>query len=461
MRPRSANEGRLFWCEDVNQDDTVPVPVDVGSGLALIHRNLQWSRWCNPKARRIKESGLERGTSTSPNPLDSAKAANTLRKFLASPQQHHELLSETSPYWQPKIVHSDLVTLGHLVFSGPLAAERSVPNQATTKAAKNDQVVSGLKKTRREFISSIAGAFRLLQPLGSATSNPTIAEYLQVHLTPSPGTLPVPVEVLPNLEIRVKLSNDTMTASIEYVRLVHSKHFDFMLPQKTVDLRFIRRSSIYWQPEGPCDPRIQRFIQDSNFNIWGTDRLRTPTEVALEIPAHALRRRKELSGEEVPGAMSVNYTFNSLEHRSELLIPISKTGEWSNLTYTNIEAGKLGGRRDELTLNNPMESRTIFTSRDEPKTTAQSTINKKPNAATILSKVNTLINALENQPEHDYFAKALTYSMEKETPQQGATARGAPESIFQARHLPLPIRTPSVVRREGGADDAVKRHTPG
>lgn len=442
MRPRSADKGPLLWCGNVNQDDTVPVPVDVGSGLALIHRNQQWSRWCSPKVRKIRELGVARGTSTSSNPLDSAKAIDTLNKFLALPQQHHELLSETSPYWQPKIVHSDSVALGHLVFSGPLAAERSVPNQTTTKAVKNDQIVGRLRKTRREFVSSIAGAFRLLQPLGSVTSNPAIAEYLQVHLTPSLGTLPVPVEVLPNLEIRVKLSNDTMTASIEYVRLVHSKHLDFMLPQNTVDLRFIRHSSVYWQTEGPYDPRIQRFIQDSNFNIWGTDRLRTPTEVALEIPAHALRRRKALSGEEVPGAMSVNYTFNSLEHRSELLIPLSKTGEWSKLTYTNIEAGKLGGRRDELTLNNPMESGTTFTSHNEPNTTAQSTITKNPNAATILSKVNTLINALENQPQHKYFAKALTYGMEKETTQHSAAAKGAAESTFRAHHLSLPINTP-------------------
>ena len=457
MRPRSANKGRLLWCGDVNQDNTVPVPVDVGSGLALIHRNQQWSRWCSPKARKIREFVVERGTSTSPNPLDSAKAVDILNKFLAPPQQHHEPLSETSPYWQPKIVHSDSVALGHLVFSGPLATERSVPNQATTKAVKDDQIVGRLKKTRRAFVSSIAGAFRLLQPLGSVTSNPAIAEYLQVHLTPSLGTLPVPVEVLPNLEIRVKLSNDTTTASIEYVRLVHSKHLDCMLPQNTVDLRFISHSSVYWQTEDTCDPRIQRFIQDSNFNIWGTDRLRTPTEVALEVPAHALRPRKEPSGEEVPGAISVDYTFNSLEYRSELLIPISKTGEWSNLTYTNIEAGKLGGRRDELTLNNPMERGTIFTSRDEPNTTAQSTITKNPDAGTILSKVNTLINALENQPKHKYFAKALTYGMEKE----GAAAGGAPENIFQARHLPLPIRTPLAVRREDGADDAVRRHMPG
>ena len=461
MRPKPTDKGRLFSCGDVNQDETAPVPVDVGSGLALIHRNQQWSRWCSPKARKIREFEVEGVRSTSPNPLNSAKAVDTLNKFLAPPQQYHELLSETSPYWQPKIVHSDSVTLGHLVFSGPSAAERSVPNQATTKAVKNDQVMGRLKKTRREFLSSIAGVFRLLRPLGSVTSNPAIAEYLQVHLTPSLGTLPVPVEVLPNLEIRIKLSEDNMTASIEYVRLVHSKHLDFMLPQNTVDLRFIRGSSVYWQTEGPCDPRIQQFIQDSNFNIWGTERLRTPTELALEIPAHALRPRKQLSEEEVPGATSVDYIFNSLEHRSELLIPISKTGEWSNLTYTKIEAGKLGGRRDELTLNNPMESGTSLTGHDETTTIVQPTIAKNPDAATILSKVDTLINALENQPEHEYFAKALTYVVENEISQQDGPARGDLERTFRARHLALPIRTPSPVRREGGADDAVGRPTPG
>ena len=450
MRPKPNDKGWLFWCGDVNQAQTVPVPVDVGSGLALIHRNRQWSRWCSPKAKKLREVEVDRRNSTSTSSLDNVKAVNALKKFLAPQQQQPDLPSETSPYWQPNIVHSDSVTLGHLIFSGPLAANLSAPNQIQTKAVKDDHLVGRPKKTRREFVSSIAGAFRLLQTLGSTMSKPTIAEYLQIHLAPSLGTLPVPVEVLPNLEIRIKLSNDNMTASIEYVRLIHSKHLDFILPQNMVDLRFLRSSSVYWQTEGACDPRIRQFIQESNFNIWGTERLRTPTELTLEIPAHALRPHKQLAEGKVPGAMSVDYTFNSLEHRSELLIPISETTEWSNLTYTNIEAGKLGGRRDELTLNNPMESGTRLTGLDAPNTTAKPTNAKKSNAASILSKVNTLINAIENQPEHEYFAKALTYGAEEEEKtQQGSLARGAPKKIFRARHLALPGRTPSVVR-DGG-----------
>ncbi len=438
MRPNPTDEGWLFWCGNVKQAETVPVPVDVGSGLALIHRNQQWSRWCSPKARKIREAKAERGKSTSLNLLDNAKAVNTLNKFLAPPQQHHELPREASPYWQPDIVHSDSVTLGHVVFSGPLAAKRSAPNQAKTKAVTDDQIVGRLNRIRREFVSSIAGVFPLLEPLGSVTSNPAIAEYMQIHLTPSLGTLPVPMEVLPNLEIRIKLNNDTRTTSIEYVRLVHSKHLDFMLPQNTVDLRFIRGSSVYWQTEGACDPRIQQFIQDSNFNIWGTDRLRTPTELALDIPAHAIRPHKELPGEKIPGTMLVDYTFSSLEHRSKLLIPIGKAGEWSNLTYTNIEAGKLGGRRDELTLTNPMESRATLTGHEETNTAAQITVAKIHNSATLLSRVDTLINGIENQPEYEYLAEAFTYGVEKERTRQVGAARGALGRTFRARRLTLP-----------------------
>ena len=446
MRPKPTDEGWLFWCGNVDQAETVPAPVDVGSGLALIHRNQQWSRWCSPNARKVREVKAEPKT-TSPNSLDNAKAVNTLNKFLAPPQRHHELPWEASPYWQPNIVHSDSVTLGHVVFSGPLAAKRWAPNQAKTKAVKDDPIVGRLHNICREFVSSIAGVFHLLQPLGSVTSKPAIAEYLQVHLTPSLGTLPVPMEVLPNLEIRIKLNNKTMTTSIEHVRLVHSKHLDFMLPQNTVDLRFIRGSSVYWQTEGPCDPRIQQFIQNSNFNIWGTDRLRTPTELALEIPAHAMRTRKVLPGEKAPGAILVDYTFSSLEHRSELLIPIGKAGEWSNLTYTNIEAGKLGGRRDELTLTNPTESGTTLPGPEEPNSTAQIAIATNPNSATLLSKVKTLINAIENQSANEYLAKAFTSGVEKERIQQVGAARRALGRTFRTRRLALPRRASAAVRK--------------
>ena len=446
MRPKPTDEGWLFWCGNVDQADTVPVPIDVGSGLALIHRNQQWSRWCSPNARQVREVKAQRGESTSPSPLGNAKAVSTLNKFLAPVRQHHDLPWKASPYWQPKTVHSDSVTLGHVVFSGPLAAKRSAPNQAKTEAVKDDQILGKLNNIRREFVTSIAGVFRLLQPLGSVTSNPAIAEYVQIHLTPSLGTLPVPMEVPPNLEIRIKLNNNTMTTSIDYVRLVYSKHLDFMLPQNTVDLRVIRGSSVYWQKEGFCDPRIQQFIQDSNFNIWGTDRLRTPTELALEIPAHAMRPHKGIPGEKVPEAMLVDYTFSTLEHRSELLIPIGKSGEWSHLTYTNIEAGKLGGRRDELTLTNPVESGTALPGHEEQNAIAQTNIAKNPNPATLLSKINTLINAIENPPEDEYLAKAFTYGVEKERTQQVGAARRALGRSFRARRLALPNKTPSAVR---------------
>ena len=447
MRPKPTDEGWLFWCGNVNQAETVPVPIAVGSGLALIHRNQQWSRWCSPNARNTGEVKVERGKSTSLNPLETAKALNTLNKFLSLPQQHNELPSEASPYWQPNVVHSDSVNLGHVVFSGPLAAKRSAPNRAKLEAVKDDQIVSKLNKMRREFVSSIAGVFRLLQPLGSVTSNPAIAEYIQIHLSPSLGRLSVPMEILPNLEIRLRLDNKTMTTSIEYVQLVHKEHLDFMLPQNTVDLRFIRGSSVYWQTEGSCDPRIQQFIQDSNFNIWGTDRLRTPTELALEVPAHAMRLRKKVSGEKVPGATLVDYTFNSLEHRSELLIPIGKAGEWSHLTYTNIEAGKLGGRRDELTLTNRMESGTTLPRNEEPNATAQIKSAKNQNSATLLSRLNTLINALENQPENEYLAQAFTRGVEKERTKQAGPARRALGRTSGSRRLALPRRAPSAVRR--------------
>lgn len=445
-RPKPTDEGWLFWSGNVNQAETVPVPIDVGSGLALMHRNQEWSRWCSPNARKTTEVKAERGKSSSSSTLDNAKALRTLNKFLAFPQQLHELPREASPYWQPNIVHSDSVTLGHVVFPGPLSAKRTAPNHAKMEAVKDDQITGRLNNLRREFVSSIAGVFRLLQPFGSVTLNPIIAEYVQIHLTPSLSRLPVPMEVLPNLEIRVKLDNNTMTTSIEYVRLVHNKHLDFMLPQHTVDLRFIRGSSVYWQTEGPGDPRIQQFIQDSNFDIWGTDRLRTPTELALEIPAHAMRLHKMPPGEKLPGATLVDYTFNSLEHRSELLIPIGKGGEWSHLTYTNIEAGKLGGRRDELTLTNPMESGTTLSSHEEPNATAQTTVAKNPNSATLLSRLNTLIKAIENQPENEYLAQAFTYGVEKEKTKQVGAARRALGRTFRTRRLALPRRAPSAVR---------------
>ena len=386
----------------------------------------------------------ERNTSTLMSPLDNhANAANTLNEFLAPPRVNKELLHKAYPFWQSSVVHSHSAIVGQVVFPTMAAVQESASMKTSPEGVNNHRISRTLEKVPREFVSSVAGIFRLLQPLASINSNPTNVEYLQVHLTPSlkKKNLPVPAELLPDLEIRISLDNATRSTTIEYARLVRDHKLDCLMPKHTADLRIVRSSCVYSQSAGACDPRIQQFIQDSNLDIWGTDRLRTPTELAFEIPYHALRPHNMSSKEKKPDSMLVGYTCTGLEHHSQLLIPIGKPGEWSYLQYTSIEAGKLGGRRDELALTNLGEPWTTLTNNEAHIS--------EPNTPSLIAKLNALINALEDHSyDADTLTKAFTYGVEREDTKQLDKPK-SPEDIWpKARY-----RLTSSVAKNAKLDD--------
>ena len=144
-------------------------------------------------------------------------------------------------------------------------------------------------------------------------------------------------------------------------------------------------------------------MQDSNLGIWGTERLRTPTEITLEIPLHAMRSHT-LPAEENPTPVLAEYTFTNLEHHSELRIPFRERDSRTDLTYTSIEAGKIGGRRDELALrhcDDPGQKTADLNEADDTASIAQSAVFNKANSASLLRKANALINTIENRPDYD------------------------------------------------------------
>ncbi|CAD6569113.1 MAG: hypothetical protein ASARMPRED_002413 [Alectoria sarmentosa] len=368
LRPGSAQNHKLAWSKGGKPNNATPAPVEGGSRLSLVDRSQQWSRWCNPQIGvsplRKKEKERSPPSSASADPaaqiVHGKLAFDTVKSFFEAPDDtSYRLCNNVSPYWTSEIEYHDSVKLGQVLFPAEKASlvavglENKVRQRSKTgqKTRQIDTRTIGFKSLRipRVFLPLIPGLLRSLESIGPLKKS---EEFLQIRLSPSSKnvSLPVPVEALPNLEIRISFDYDTKTTSIKDVRLVTAKEKDFLQPQNVVDLRFTRKQCVYAK-EDRIDPRILSFVQNSTLDLWGEENLKTPPGLSLSIPALAIQSHNGFTPESNP-TLLVDYTSFGLEHRTFLTMAYKDPDSWPTLTYTNIEAGRIGGKRDELSLQN-------------------------------------------------------------------------------------------------------------
>ena len=384
-----------------SKSNTLFVPVEVGNGLSLADRPQQWSRWCSQSIRAIdpndKCKEVPSRLNTFENPLDEEKIARELNNFFAIPDDQSEIAEiaeKTRPHWMSNISYLDSAILGQVLFPTPISnTEKTSPKQPKDKGP-------------RELITLVPGLVNSLENLGldNLITKTWSEESLLIRLTPSPEKiLSVPLEGIPDLEIRIFLDSTNQTTSIHEVRLVREKELDLLLPQNTTDLRFVRRSCVHSR-KGGLDPSIEQFIQNSKLDIWGTGRLKTPCDLTLSIPPHALGPSHDSLTFRGFENENVRYTFASLEHRSKIGVPFHQPGSWADLTYTSIEAGKIGGRRDELVVTQQRRPKELVRETEDESENSdhqapvQETVTDAEHVASLLSKANALIQRIENPP---------------------------------------------------------------
>lgn len=397
LQIKPAKEWRLLIGAGIRESRDILVPIDVGTGLSLTERTQQWSRWCSRSTRQVNLQTHREGAAVRLNtmdyPLDRKPVARALSQFFAAPVDKYETPKETIPHWVSNISYWDSVLLGQVLFS-------ALPLKRPTKSDPGLQ--PKLAKRRREFVTLVPGLVRSLENFGLSTIDPTAwdEEFLLIRLIPSfKNSLPVPLEVVPELEIRVFFDESSKTISIRDVRLIRRTELDLLLPQNTMDLRFIRRACVYSR-KGGLDAQIKKFVQDSNLEIWGSGRLKTPTGLTISIPPHALGPISDGRSKEGFEREKVEYSFASLEHRCEIGVPFRQPGSWADLTYTSIEAGKIGGRRDELGLKQPKRMKNSRATDEEESMDDETIVNDEQHSASLLRKANALINKIENPPDN-------------------------------------------------------------
>lgn len=332
---------------------------------------------------------------------------DTVKSFFGAPDDSsYKLCNNVSPYWKSDIEYHDAVKLGQVLFPANRArtiADELERNRRRTKMSHRIRPIHpkdiGLKASRipREFLPLVPGLVRTLEDLGTLEKS---EEFLRIRLSPSSKNVspPVPVEALPDLEIMINFNRKNKTTSIKDVILVNVMQKDFLQPRNVVDLRFVRRHCVFAK-EDSIDPHITAFVQNSDFDILGSERLKTPLGLSLSIPALAIQPHNGFDPTSYE-TLLVDYISLSLEYTSSLTMSYQDPNSWPTLTYTNVEAGPIGGRRDELSLHSSRFTSKKISPTDNPNRSALSNIPTKSlsddhHTSILFHKTVSLIESIE------------------------------------------------------------------
>ena len=335
---------------------TSVVPTEFGQSLPLVARSIQWARLVDTDAchsgignRATDSSPIKKSLETMP---DFERVVDSVTRFLS----HQELMRhkkrvqlKANQHWEATLTRKSGVVLGQLAFPSPQAQKLETRLKSSKTAA--DIALNGVHKRiaslQRAFVTTVPRMTHALEAVPSI-SHPR--ERLLIRMVPiSAHGLPTNlIDGVPELEIIMKINTAEESISLRNARLVlMHEELDLLLPSYVSDLRFIRRSYLHCNRE-QIDPCLIAFVEASQLNIWRSERLRTPNNLRLSIPASSIPRIKEHAASVDGNDVTVEYTFAGLEHRSQLdLDPVGNRRP----QYNTIEAGRASGRREELAIN--------------------------------------------------------------------------------------------------------------
>ncbi|MCJ1387698.1 hypothetical protein MMC18_000541 [Xylographa bjoerkii] len=359
LNPSTAHKCQVQYDPQDNLMVPIQTPIEVGSAVPWTDRRTPWTRWRDAnRAQASKNGGRSSRKTISPSATEHPHSlAQAIGKFLSESRPRlrgNDKDEGDHIYWQPLQKHMVSAVLGHIAY--PVLSRLAQPNQiqARTYKSRKDQETrlrNAFLKTidsRRTIVTGLSGSLGAFERLsGSASHN---HQDIRVRLQPSKMENNTGLELrsLPEVELHIRLDDNTNTAKVESVQLIRDeRESDLLLPQEVADARF--RAYTYFDSKPRLDPKIIEFIGASNFDVWGESRLRTPSKLTLVVPKFVLpasARSLIKDGDKI----EVEYVFASLEYHSYMWT----MHEGCRVYYNTVEAGKTGGRRTDLWLETPM-----------------------------------------------------------------------------------------------------------
>ena len=356
LRPPRSNKAIAVLGASQNHRAIAPVPIDVGNGLPFVQRSREWSRWAkiikrnqDNHAVEIKSQAETRRTQA----YDEAVLISAMKRV----EQHQRLLTHVpsensplvprSPHWQAIQGRSNSVSIGRVIYPTDVVQQvrKEIAAQWEKRQALSPEMWQDILGPH-EFLSSRNG---LLLSFKNDMSKER--EFILIKLSPkgkharldpladdgdSSSRNPEQAPDAPDLEIYLDIDQERQHVALKEVRaILRIKKTDLLLPHESNDLRFV--SEQYAISSAVLDPNLQAFVNASNLAFWGSERLKTPPSLVLDVPRF---NRKDRDDIELQG--SVEYAFTALEHRTQLFASV----DGFRYEYTMIEAGRSGGQRE-------------------------------------------------------------------------------------------------------------------
>ena len=351
LEPASKTKTKVHWLGASRLEQVTRSPVDVGTGLPLNQRATEWMRWNNGTKRKAKRKSealklLPVSDPAIPRTWDGSRflrfpgTENSIYQFLCEDARKETLTASQSSntlqsFWSKDVRNVMSAVVGQVLYPKDAPHPKDFKQQSTS---------------RHEFLTTAPGVCEFLAELRPESTNLKHQEELVIRLTPSELSEPQSTLTndLPNLEIRIAIDIENRAISVHNAILILLEtQSDLLLPNAPMDLRFVSESFLIAGEQ--VDQRIHNFVDASNLNIWGQDRLKTPASLTLSIPSYAIGSRSSTATADPNSEIQVTYAFAGLSHRSFIHDKFSEL----DLDYSIIEAGRTGGRREELRLSLP------------------------------------------------------------------------------------------------------------
>ena len=367
VSPDVSKKIQLQYDETATSATMLRAPVEVGTTLPWTERVTKWIRWkvgSKAKSTAVDERDVKRRFSIAVlDPVKHQNIMENIARFLFKDRSlevdkgFEEFQTHRNGYWDPWARHVVNATLGHIAY--PASPNLEPPNEPgpTSNVFKRKsarQMFSETMHARRILVTSLAENFSTLKHLASQ-QDPFLRNELHVLLKPNKveDDGQVDISAFPDLHLCIAIGNSSHYIELSEARLiVDERESDLLLLREVADIRF--KSSSFISGTSNIDPKIQQFVADSNLDVWASGgRLKTPSRLQISIPSFAIKSHttKE-STNLIPlskNDVAVEYAFSRLEYHSHM----SVLYQGLNTSYSTIEGGKTGGRRNEICLEPP------------------------------------------------------------------------------------------------------------
>lgn len=345
----------------------ISVPIEIGQGLPLKDRGTAWIRKVVVGNDKINNKQNIVG----PRPtFRTSEALKDLEHHIRTCYAWRETKPKPPDYafWLTNPHQETSAVLGRLLY----------PARTATSEEKQEPFINETT-THRVFSTDLPSLRRNLE---AREDKMHVKEELYIRLSAATKQNSAGLESanLPDLELRFRLflieSAVRRKAVLKGVRLILEKNqADLLLPHEQSDLRFQHQTYINGKEE--VDPAIKKFVKSSNLDRSDVDQIETPQLLTISIPQQVLSPNlnlKQVHGSEIP----IDYAPTSIERRCVLE---SRPGfnahkRLSDLSYSTIDAGSIGGRRQEIRFfrDRPLQSSAELTAGKSGTTEKKSTV---------------------------------------------------------------------------------------